>query len=206
MTFEERLATLDALWQAWAEHGAALTDDDWRRPTRLGTWDVRALYAHHGAWPSMLAHVVTQVRDAAPTHTAASLLRALNAPGGIAHSRRDAVASGAHEDAAAYTTAQALGQFTGVGPRAIEEARTRGPVTVDYLGIGLLRLDEAVSVGIMEATVHLLDLRRALDIEPDVPHAGLAHTAALLADVAPPVAFIEAATGRAPADFFPVLS
>jgi hypothetical protein len=77
---------------------------------------------------------------------------------------------------------------------------------VDYHGQALLRLDEVVSIGILEATVHLLDLQRALDQPPNVPADGLAHTAALLAELASPVDFIEAATGRSATDVFPVLT
>ena len=58
----------------------------------------------------------------------------------------------------------------------------------------------------MEATVHLLDLRRALDLPTDVPADGLAHTVAVLAGMAPPVDLIEAATGRGAAAPFPVLT
>jgi len=97
-------------------------------------------------------------------------------------------------------------QFASAGPRAIATARQLGPVAVDYFGRAILRLDEAVSIGIMEATVHLLDLQRALGEPPNVPADGLAHTKALLAEMAPPVDFIEAATGRGAVDLFPVLS
>lgn len=97
--------------------------------------------------------------------------------------------------------------FAGAGPRAIVAARALGPVVVDYFGRGLPRLDEAVSVGVMEATVHLLDLRHALGQPADLPAEGLAHTAAVLVAMMPPVDLIEAATGRAgAADLFPVLS
>jgi hypothetical protein len=97
-------------------------------------------------------------------------------------------------------------QFAATGPRAIAAARELGPVVVDYFGRALLRLDEAVSIGIVEATVHLLDLQRALGRPPAVPAEGLAHTAAVIVQMAPPVDFIEAATGRSTTDLFPVLS
>jgi hypothetical protein len=96
--------------------------------------------------------------------------------------------------------------FAETGPLAIATARERGPVVVDYFGMALLRLEEAVSIGIMEATVHLLDLKRALGEPPEVPGAGLRHTAALLAEMAPPVDFVEAATGRGTSNPLPVLS
>jgi hypothetical protein len=69
-----------------------------------------------------------------------------------------------------------------------------------------MRLDEVPNIGILEATVHLLGLRRALDLPPDVPAGGLAHAAAVLAEMAPPVDFIEVATGRSTVELFPVLT
>lgn len=206
MTIDERLATLEALWSVWGEHGRAMTDDDWRLPTRLGDWDVRSLYAHATSWPVILSTLPDRVRDGEPpVATAPALLRYLNAPGGIAHSRRDQVAADAREDAAKHRTEQLVEQFTRTGAEAIAAARQLGPVVVDYFG-ALIRLDEAVSIGIVEATVHLLDLKRALGQPPELPGAGLAHTAAVLAEMAPPVGFIEAATGRGPTDLFPILS
>jgi uncharacterized protein (TIGR03083 family) len=188
-------------------HGQAMADEQWRRPTRLGDWDVRSLYAHVAWWPLGLSMLIDHVRDTAPTHaTAADLLRDFNAPDGIAHSMRDTVATGAREDAANYGTQQMIDQFAGTGPRAIAGARRLGPVVIDYFGQALLRLDEAISIGIVEATVHLLDLRRALGRPPDLPVEGLAHTAQVLLQMAPPVDFIEAATGRSTTSLFPVLS
>lgn len=195
------------LWSVWADHGQAMTDDQWRRPTRLADWDVRSLYAHAAWWPFGLSMLIDRVRDAEPTYaTAAALLRDFNAPDGIAHSMRDKTATDARENAARYSTAQMVEQFAGTGPRAIATARQIGPVVVDYFGRGLLRLDEAVSIGVLEATVHLLDLQRALGQPPDVPVGGLTQTAAVLVHMAPPVDLIEAATGRSTTDLFPVLS
>jgi len=147
LTLSGRLSTLDALWSVWAEHGQAMTDEQWRRPTRLGDWDVRSLYAHVGSWPFGLSMLIDRVRDTEPTHaTAAALLRDFNAPDGIANSMRDKVSARAREDAASYSTAQMVEQFAGTGPRAIATARQLGPVVVDYFGRALLRLDEAVSI------------------------------------------------------------
>ena len=66
-------------------------------------------------------------------------------------------------------------------------------------------LSEAISIGILEATVHLLDLQRALGVPPEVPPAGLEHTVGLLAEMTPPVGFVELATGRSEVEVFPVL-
>jgi uncharacterized protein (TIGR03083 family) len=208
MTLDERLDALGALWSLWAGHGRAMTDEQWRLPTRLGDWDVRSLYAHAGGWPVGMTRLVDRVRDAEPTHaTAAALLRDFNAPDGVANTARDAVAERARGDGERYSTAEMVEAFAGAGPRAIAAARGLGPVVVEYFGRALLRLDEAVSIGVMEATVHLLDLRHALGQPADLPAGGLAHTTAVLVAMAPPVDLIEAATGRVSAvTVFPVLS
>jgi len=204
---DHRLTALDALWSAWKRQGEALTDEQWDRPTRLGAWDVRSLYAHASAWPLGFSKLLGRMHDAEPTHpTAAALLRDFNSPDGIAKRGADQVAARARERAASSSTAQIIEQFARTGPEAIVKAGQLGPVVVDYFGMAMLRLDEVVSIGILEATVHLLDLRRALDLPPDVPADGLAHTAAVLAEMAPPVDFIEVATGRSTVELFPVLT
>src|SRR3954454_1334626 len=139
-----------------------------RRPTRLGDWDVRSLYAHAAVWPSYLSVLADRVRDTEPTHaTTADVLRHFNAPDGVADVSRDMVAGRAREDAAKYSTAQMVEQFSDTGPRAITVARQLGPVVVDYFGLALVRLEEAAGIGVLEGTVHLLDLQRALGQAPD---------------------------------------
>jgi uncharacterized protein (TIGR03083 family) len=206
MTPEDRLTTLGLLWAAWEQQGRALSAEQWQQPTRLGDWTVRMLYAHAAGWPFGFAHLVGQVREVAPTHaSAAGLLGEFNQPGGIATRQADRVAAAGREDAAAYTPAQLIEQFAVTGPQAITRARELGPVVVDYFGRAMLPLAEAVSIGILEATVHLLDLQRALEVPPAVPRAGLEHTVRLLATMTPPVDFIELATGRSEVTLFPVL-
>jgi len=184
-----------------------MTDEQWRLPTRLDDWDVRSLYAHAAMWPSMLAALTERVQDAAPAvPTAAALLRYFNAPDGIAHSMRKQTAAAAGEEAARRSTAEMVEQFAATGPQAIAAARRLGPVVVDYFG-AVMPLAEAVSIGIVEATVHLLDLLDALDRPAaEAPAEGLAHTVAVLVQMAPPADLIEAATGRGRAGLFPLLS
>jgi uncharacterized protein (TIGR03083 family) len=206
MTPEDRLTALGLLWAAWEHQGRGLAADQWQQPTRLGDWTVRMLYAHAASWPVGFAHLVGQVRQVAPTYaSAAELLGEFNQPGGIATRQADRVAAAAREDAAAYTPAQLIEPFAVTGPQAIARARELGSVVVDYFGRAMLALDEAVSIGILEATVHLLDLQRALEVPPDVLGAGLEHTVGLLATMTPPVDFIELATGRSQVALFPVL-
>lgn len=75
---------------------------------------------------------------------------------------------------------------------------------VDYFGRTMLPLSEAISIRILEATVHLLDLQRALGVPPEVPPARLEHTVGILAETTP-VGFIELPTGRSEVEVFPVL-
>jgi uncharacterized protein (TIGR03083 family) len=188
-----RADTLESLWNVWAAQGNALTAQQWEAPTRLAPWTVRDLFGHASRWPLWLTYIVTQVREAPPTHaTAADLLREFNAPGGVATTAREATAAKAVADAAQNTPAQLVDAFATVGPQVLAKVRELGDVVVDYLGLARLRLDEALSIGIVEATVHLLDLHRALGVEPSAPAGGLEHTVAVLS----PVALIEAATGR----------
>jgi len=206
MQRQDRLTTLGLLWAAWDRQGRTLAAEQWDRPTRLGDWTVRMLYAHAAGWPLGFSRLIGQVRETEPTHaTAAALLGAFNRPGGIASGQADRVAAAAREDAATSTPARMVEQFAVTGPQAIATARRLGPVVVDYFGRAMLPLEEAASIGILEATVHLLDLQRALGAPPDVPAAGVEHTVGLLAAMAPPVDFIELATGRSSVALFPVL-
>jgi hypothetical protein len=70
---------------------------------------------------------------------------------------------------------------------------------------GVVMLVEALRIVLMEATVHLLDVQRAVCRAPFVPTQALQGTAQLLAELAPAVEFIEAATGRSTHSPLPVL-
>jgi hypothetical protein len=64
---------------------------------------------------------------------------------------------------------------------------------------------EALRIVVLEATVHLLDVQRALGHPPAVPAQALQDTAQLLTELTPAVELIEAATGRSTQSPFPVL-
>ena len=70
---------------------------------------------------------------------------------------------------------------------------------------GVTTWGEAVRIVLLESTVHLLDVLDALGRPPQVPAPALRGTAHLLAELADPLALIEAATGRATTTVFPVL-
>jgi hypothetical protein len=71
--------------------------------------------------------------------------------------------------------------------------------------VAVLPLVEALRVVLLQATVHLLDVLRALDLPPDPPPTAMTDTALLLAEMAPPLDFIETATGRSTTSPLPVL-
>jgi hypothetical protein len=79
-------------------------------------------------------------------------------------------------------------------------------VVLDYYGQGSLPLSEAVSIVTMEAVVHGLDLCAAAGIGgQSLPAEATRATVGLLAAVADPGVFIEAATGRRTRAVLPVI-
>ena len=206
MTFDRLVDALGEAWEAWAATGRSLDEASWRAPTRLGSWDVAAVFAHASRFPEALTRLTAARREGAPDWTAASdLLRAFNEPGGVAHTAAAAVEEGATVEAASVAPAVLVERFARDGPAALQVLRTAGPITVEYFVAGTIPLAEAVRIGVMEATVHLLDVQRAVGAAPAVPDAALALTRDLLVAMAPAVDLVEAATGRTSASPFPVL-
>jgi uncharacterized protein (TIGR03083 family) len=189
---------LEQTWSEWARVGSELSEQDWHRPTRCAPWHVAQLYAHHSSFPVVLASPAT-TDEKAPPVTAAEVLRGFNAPGGEAHTMASAVAERAATVSTKHASAELVERFAVNAPRAIAALRAADPGQpvpwVDYV----VPLAEVTRIALLEATVHLLDLQRALEQTPTVPDAALRETAVLLAEIAPAVEFIESATGRAPA-------
>jgi len=193
----DRCDTLGALWRAWSAVLDGLSAEAWRRPTRLEGWDVAALVAHHSLYPGAVTKWVQRRVDGPPTiASAAALLRRFNQPRGAATTLAPKVADQARAVATGTPTPELARRFRDEGPTAIVVVRAAGPIVIDFFGHGTIDVGEALTVAALEATVHLLDLHDALGRAPQVPERGLATSAALLARVADPVTFIEAATGR----------
>ena len=185
-----------------------MTEPQWSAASRCPGWDVACLYAHH----SQFLLALTAPPPAAPEvsgqpQSAVQVLRAFNAPHGIASTAAPAVADQASRDAAQHQPAELAERFTRLGPVAIRRLRTASPNLVvpwPPAPSGVL-LGEGLRIMLLEATVHLLDVQRALGQPPQLPATALAHTASLLAEMAPGVELIEAATGRSATSPFPVL-
>lgn len=193
------LARVDALsqtWQEWARIGAELTEHEWHRPTRCEPWEVVHVYAHHSVFPRVFAAPPPGVPAGAIPTTAVGVLRGFNAPGGVAHARAEEVSGRAMTASATHAVDELVARFASIGPQAIDALRTADPGRLlpwtDYV----ITLAEALRIGVMEAAVHLLDVQRALERTPRVPEPALEQTRTLLAELAPPIEFIESATGR----------
>jgi len=96
-------------------------------------------------------------------------------------------------------------RFGVAGPAAVEALRAADPAAPVPWATFAVTLNEVLGIAVMEASVHLLDLQRALGQPPEVPADALAVTVRLLAEVAPAVEFIEAATGRTKTMPLPVI-
>lgn len=203
---------LAATWEVWAEVGRRLPESAWHGRTRLPGWTVRDLYAHAGRWPvGFRRFVQAPVFDEPPAfRSGAALLAYFNQPGGLAATSASAVANSSAADASAHPTDVLVARFAEAGPGALAVAAGLGPDEhLRYAGLVTVTVCCALEVGVVESTVHLLDLRAALaelaSVTVAIPTSALAVTRDVLAAVPDPVAFIEAATGRTSRSILPVL-
>lgn len=207
--YPHRLDVLEQTWQVWSQLGGSLSETQWSAASRCPGWDVACLYAHHSQFLLALSAPPPPAPEVSsrPPQSAVQVLRAFNAPGGVASTAAPAVADQAAREAARHKPAELAERFTRLGPVAIRRLRTARPDLVvpwPPAPSGVM-LGEGLRIMLMEATVHLLDVQRALGQPPSLPDAALAQTASLLAEVAPGVELIEAATGRSATSPFPVL-
>jgi uncharacterized protein (TIGR03083 family) len=204
-----RLDALEQIWQVWSQLGGSLSETQWSAASRCPGWDVACLYAHH----SQFLLAINAPPPRAPevsgqSQSAVQVLRAFNAPGGVASTAAPDVADQAAREAAQHKPAELAERFTELGPVVIRRLRAARPgLVVPWPPVPSgVTLGEGLRIILMEATVHLLDVQRALGQPPALPDTALAHTVTLLAEVAPGVELIEVATGRSATSPFPVLS
>ncbi|MFE2108763.1 maleylpyruvate isomerase N-terminal domain-containing protein [Kitasatospora sp. NPDC059463] len=201
-----RPGLLAELWGSWAERGAGFDAGQWERSTRLPGWTVRDLYAHVAATPELFARAEGAAVDGPPAVARGSaVLRAYNRPGGVAHTAAALIADTARQTAAAVGPQALVARFAEEGPQVLARIAKLSPDTaIGHPLLTTVALDALVEVAVMEATVHLLDLTAAVG-GPPPPSAALEATRILLAEVADPVEFIEAAAGRTGNPVLPVI-
>ena len=206
--FAERGAMLAEAWQWWATTLTELDAAAWQRETRLPGWDVAALSAHASLLVRGLSVLSSQPLDTEPAvRSACDMLRGLNTPGGVATTFADGIAEMARRHAASMQPDGLVVAFTMTAPQVIANLELSGPIVIEYFGNGTFPIAEAMSIAVLEAVVHGLDLCAAVDWPASsIPPSPMAHTVGLLASMAEPVSFIEAATGRTSTPVLPVLS
>lgn len=195
-----RLDALDQIWRVWGQLGRNFTDAQWPARTRCPGWDVAALYAHHSLFPVMLS-APPPPSTAGPIGeplSAVEVLRRFNAPGGVATTLAETVADKAVTDAAQHDRTELVDRFTVLAPQALKGLRAADAgLLMTWPAVeGVVTLVEALRIVLLEATVHLFDVFRALGQPPAAPAAALRTTVHLLAEMAPAVELVEAATGR----------
>jgi hypothetical protein len=173
----------------------------------LPGWDVAALSAHTSMLVRMLRHLSAHPVDAEPTvGSARDMLARFNAPGGVATALANVIADAARKDAASMSPADLVAMFAVTAPDVVTAIEDAGPIVVDYFGNGSLPIADAMSIAILEAVVHGLDLTAAVDAAVEsIPPAAMEHTVGLLVSLADPVSFIDAASGRTSSPVLPVL-
>ena len=203
----ERSALLSEAWQWWAATLTALDAAAWQRETRLPGWDVAALTAHASLLVGGLSVLSSQPLDAEPAvRSARDMLRGFNTPGGVATTLADGIAEMARRQAASKQPDELVAAFTVTAPRVIAGLEASGPIVIEYFGNGTFPIAEAMSIAVVEAVVHGLDLCDAVDAPAtSLPLSPVQHTVGLLASMAEPVSFIETATGRTSTTVLPVL-
>jgi uncharacterized protein (TIGR03083 family) len=205
--FSERCSVLDEAWRWWATTLPPLDASAWTRPTRLPGWDVAALVAHASLLVRGLGFLCSQPVDTEPAvRSAQEMLGGFNAPGGVATSLAEGVAEMARRQAASMSPDDLVALFTVTAPEVVTAIEAAGPIAVEYFGNGTFPIVEAMSIAVLEAVVHGLDLCAAVDASTaSLPPRPMQHTVQLLASMAEPVPFVEVATGRSTVPVLPVL-
>jgi uncharacterized protein (TIGR03083 family) len=188
-------AILESLWRWWAERVAALTPEQLAAPTRCAGWAVRDLVAHATPDPEQLAAVLAAVLDPPPAvERAPAVLRAFNAPDGLAHTMAGAIAAAAVAAAPALPVDLAAARFR-TSADLVAHASYDPDAVLPYPGVGSLTAAALTDVAVVDATVHGLDLVAAVGGAPP-PQAARAHTLGVLVQVPELDDLIDLLTGR----------
>jgi len=213
-TYADAVQTLDAELRQVEQAFRGLTEDDWRRPTllqpvdaALPPWTLFELAGHFDISIGLTRMLISSQQDGQVGRDRVSFFifpRAEVAP---------VVYSYAYTMVEGKKPADMTGVLHETFSRAIDESRATPPAAVGSGYYALMQLGEFVPSRIVEAVVHGLDLTDALGQDSMATADGLAMTAAILdqliarryvpgrpADLADDMAWVRAASGRAPHD------
>jgi uncharacterized protein (TIGR03083 family) len=150
---------LAGLWRTWAGAGSTLTPSDWSAPTRNDGWNVHALYAHVARGVERLAAFSADVVTSGADHRDATAYFAQFRSWG-----EQAAATQSAETlryASERDPEQLVQLFAEDGPRVLDEV-ARSADRIVRTQVGSIPLSGYVATRVVEAAVHLLDLRAAL--------------------------------------------
>jgi hypothetical protein len=213
-SYEQSLMTLERELQGVSDTFAGLTEDDWRSDTLLEPfetgrprWTVFELAGHFDISIGLTRMLIANQDAGQPGRDQVSFFifpRAEVAP---------VVYDYAYTMVEGKTPADMPGVLAETFSKTISESRALPGDTVGSGYYALMRLDEFVASRIVEAVVHGLDLIDAIGRDPIATPDGIAFTAELLddllarrtvagrpADLSNDLAWIRAASGRAPHD------
>lgn len=203
--FERDRDLLIRLWRMWAKRAAELSDEQWTTETRLPGWTVRDVYVH--VTPDVLiAMLAAPAADGdAKVASAAEMLRVFNADPAATEPMHAQLAEMVRQMAADIDRDSVVQRFGSDLPDAFERLTGLSRATViPHPILESVSLGGFLDMAIMEATVHWLDVIDA--VGGDEPEAmALERARDVLAAVADPLAFIEAATGRSGGPVLPVM-
>jgi uncharacterized protein (TIGR03083 family) len=179
---------------------AALSEDDFRLPTRCPPWDVKALLGHLWRDVDRIGAALDEPEPAAATADAVGYFRSYDPA-----REAEGIAARGLEVADARETGAAMARAFDERWRACTLAARRADLgRLLQTRLVAIRLDAFCATRVLEVAVHGLDLARALGRTPWLTDAAEEVTSdiltALLEDAPPaawdPVTFIEAGTGR----------
>jgi hypothetical protein len=208
----DALSVLETELNALADAFAGLSDDDWKRPTKLQPidptltpWTVFELAGHFDISIGLTRMLVADPQDGQPGRDRTSFFifpRSEVAP---------VVYDYAYTMVEGKTPADMAGVLRETFTKTIAESRAADPDMVGPGYYALMRLDEFVPSRVVEAVVHGMDLTDALDRGPMASPEAVAFAAAILddllarrtvagrpADLADDLAWVRAASGRGP--------
>jgi uncharacterized protein (TIGR03083 family) len=212
MGTDDDIRVLETELTRLADVFAGLSDEEWRRPTKLQPldpaltpWTVFELAGHFDISIGLTRMLAADPQDGQPGRDRTSFFifsRAEVAP--VVYDYAYKMVEGKKPD-------DMPGVLRETFTKTIAEARAAAPGTIGPGYYALMRLDEFVPSRVVEAVVHGLDLTDALGREPMATPEAIAITAAILddllarrtvagrpADLSDDLAWIRAASGRGP--------
>ena len=158
MTFPE-LEALAEECRAIDDTLAAVPADAWDRPA-LGSWNVAELVAHLARGVSRVDAYLDVEPDGPPVTDRISYWRY------DADAESPRVAQRAAQEARDVAPDELVRRFTSGWQRSVDRAAARPPESTIAALFGAMRLDDYVATRVLEAVIHHLDLRIALDQPP----------------------------------------